>query len=141
MTQKRSTPEYEYKPPPDTNASSHRIAVFSKITDPFGIIVDAVFILCGHIPVSLVGRLLAVGVFQMRLEVVGTSEWGRLATRHPALVQAVFGLLMNSLFMSFLVLLALEAFGSATLVSAARIAASKLILGDDDFTVDAGLAL
>ena len=99
-------------------------------------------VLSCDIPIPLAGGFFAMSIFEVRFEIVGPCECGSLAPGHPALVQAVLVLLVDGLFVAFLVLLALEAFLLACLfIDAARIAASKLILGDDDFTVDTGLAI
>lgn len=114
------------------------ITLVVELTLPIGIIVDAVLVLGGNIAVALVGRLLAMRVLEVRLEVVGAGEGRRLAALDPALEKAMLALLMHGLFVSLLVLLALEALLLACLfVDAARVAAGKLILGDDHFTVDA----
>lgn len=102
---------------------------------------DAVLILSGDIPIPLVGRLLAVGVFQMRFQVVSAGEWCSLASTDPALIQTVLTFLVHGLFMALLMFLSFEAFRVATLVNATRIAASEFILGDDDIAINARLAL
>lgn len=118
--------------------SPHRIAVFSELTDPIGIVVDAVLILAGDIPITLVWRAFAMRVLEMGLEIVCSGERCSLATTNPALVQTMVILFVHSFLVPLLMLLAFEAFLlTSLLVDAARVTASKLVLGNDDFTVNA----
>jgi hypothetical protein len=94
-----------------------------------------------NIPISLVGRLLAMSVFQMRLEVIRAGEWSSFASSDPALVHAMLGLLMDGLLMTLLVLLPLEALGLTAFVHTARIAAGEFVRCNNYLAVDAGLAL
>lgn len=77
----------------------------------------------------------------MRLEVIRAGEGSCLATLDPACIQTVLVLLVHGLLMPLFVFLALEALLLAgLLVDAVRITASKLVLRDDDLTVNARLA-
>lgn len=117
------------------------IALIVEVSNPVGVIVDAVLILRGHISIPLVGRLLAMSVLEVRFEIVGAGEGGSLAPLDPALEETVFVLLVDGLFVPLLVLLTLEALLLACLlVDAACIATSELVLSDDNLTVNAGLA-
>lgn len=117
------------------------VALVIKVSNPVGVIVDAVLILRGHISVPLVGRLLSMSVLQVRFKIVGAGEGGSLAALDPALEETVFVLLVDGLFVSLLVLLTLEALLLACLlVDAAWIATGELVLSDDHLTVNAGLA-
>jgi hypothetical protein len=114
------------------------ISLLVELTLPIRIIMDAVLVLSGDVSVPLIRRLLAVGVLEMGLEVVGASEGGCLASLDPAFEETMFVLLMNGLLMPLLVFLTLEALLlPGLLVDASRIAAGKLVLGDQDLAVDA----
>ena len=77
---------------------------------------------------------------KMALQIVRSRERA-ITLWHPTFVCCVHGLLMDSLFMALFMLLPFKSLLLPSgLIDAARIAASKFILRNDQITVHAGLS-